>query len=288
MGSTAPYKAGDPRAREAKRRSARKRRALASSEARNAERESNRERNRAARTAIAVSKRPPPGLTDDELNEWYLRAVSKLGPREDGPRAGSQILGGERVTTGTRSLVADDWAAKSTIEHVDISAAAIYDPDATGGPYPGQLGKGYDYNPANTFGRPWWWVDDRDAMFLHHFGLGPRVVDPRFGEPHWWQDTKPNYDQEERRWIRYCLGFCNRNASMDEGKSMEARGLEIATTLRSQIRDVQWVAGWLRDGWRRVPRRSTRYVTPQRVDAAIRRLQDLGLVRQFDGIFIVR
>ena len=155
---------------------------------------------------------------------------------------------------------------RSRVEHVDVATAAISEHAV--GQQPGQLGRGYDYNPENTFGRPFWLGDD-----------GLRSV---------FKGATQRFSPDERRWVHYCLGFANRGSDVKEGEHLEERGLEIATILANEARDVQWVAGWLRDGWDHVPATAKARITRQRTERALGRLKTLGLLFKLGRRTLIR
>lgn len=243
--------------REKKKLSARRRRALAPKHALEAELKANRDRNKAKRDAA----RPVAVAVEDMLKD-----AARVGPAD--PKDDS---GPDKVWTGTR-VITDD----GDMEAVDLASADDYglglpsSEDGPGGPVSrtrvtlevGQLGKGYDYNPENTFGEPWWW--------------NGRLADSQ------------HYSPAELRWVSYCLGGRRRDTTISEGKAMERRGLEIAATLFSAPPDARLVAEWLRDGWTRVPSRSVKGFTPRRVQAAMRWLLNAGLLEKIGESYLIR
>ncbi len=218
---------------------------LASPDTQQAEREANRDRNRAKRNAA----RPRP-VTEKE----WLHEAARFGPAKEAPLREVRTGYRRRTEAGVRSIDVASSDEHEFTKHSTISPLADL-----------VLGKGYDYNPENTFGEPYWW----HRGYRHH------------GVPYWWEvGTAPRYNAYERRWVLYSLSFRQRNWSASQGKVAEARGLEIATTLARESQDVRWVAGWLRDGKSHVPPRSAKRITRERVRVAMRRLQKLGLLKK--------
>jgi hypothetical protein len=196
-----------------------------------------------------------------------LKDALRFGAATDGEFIETQKLGGQRVLRGKDKDISDQQAIGVAVMDARgkrrrrVRKAEL-------------LGRGFTYNPTNTFGEPYWW-----GWLFRHPDLDPESAF-FIGEPSWWADANPRYSEQERRWVLYCLKFRNRNWSEVEGRKAEARGLEIATILSCERRDVQWVASWLRDGWEVVPPRSKRRITAAQVESAKRRLKALGLLKQ--------
>jgi hypothetical protein len=115
------------------------------------------------------------------------------------------------------------------------------------------------------------------------------------GFPSYWNGACP-YEGDERRWVFYCLRLKWYRRILEpklpgEGdellsviserrqRAAEARGVEIWNTLYSESLDVRRVAQWLRDGRGDVPVRARTHLTPERVQAALERLNAIGLYR---------
>jgi hypothetical protein len=245
-GRDLPYSTeNQAKAREAKRLSARRRRRDPG--VREAEGEANRKRNQAKRDGA----RPKP-VTDAD----FLKDAARFGPANEAPLDQSSLKG---VSVG---FWLKGKSQRISISETDEHPAAV---GTIGTLESIVLGKGYDYNPENTFGEPLWWL----RGYRHH------------GMPIWWKvETDPDYRGDERRWVLYCLSFRRRNWGPNDGRAAETRGIEIAATLNGETRDVRWVAGWLRDGKSHVPPRSATQMTKERVESAKRRLKALGLLKQ--------
>jgi hypothetical protein len=216
----------------------------------------------------------------------WLKEASRFGPQLDGPLKKVRTGYMRRTEEGVHSIDIAKSDEHTFTKRSSISPLADI-----------VLGKGSAYNPANTFGEPYWWQDDSLAV---QFGGVPRRVkgkvvlgEPKppfqFGAPAWWlNDPRANYRGEERRWVLYSLGFRRRSWSEQQGRAAEARGIEIAANLSSESQDVRRVAAWLRDGWTRVPPRSVRHITRERVEVAMLRLKDLGLLRKIGKAFRIQ
>jgi hypothetical protein len=84
------------------------------------------------------------------------------------------------------------------------------------------------------------------------------------------------------------LSYRQRDWDEEQGRAAEARGLEIAVTLQAEEQDARYVAGWIRDGWKKVPKKSAKHITKERVTAAMRRLKAIGLLRRVGDSWRIR
>lgn len=204
------------------------------------------------------------------------RALQPKAKREDERAANRERNRRKRVAGRPRPVTNQDFLKEAArfgpAEDGPKSKPQILggQPVANGGLVPraaerGQLGKGWDYNRANI-GPPRWWLDAEEA-----WRADDRMI---------WHAIKPSYSNDERRWVRYFYGFAQRKDNTDVGQRLERRGLEVATQLGQESRDVQWVANWLRDGWNKVPPRIAKRFSDERVQVAMRRLQALGMLIQ--------